>query len=318
MPNPRKHHYVPQCYLSGFTIEPGSSRLFVLDKETGRSYPSRIGDAGCERDFYILEVEEEGDPFAVERFFATIETGGAEALRFIIERQAVPDGDLYRKFMAFLAVMTVRGPAVLDAIEKPFAHAMKSILYQATGSREMFDRMMEKLKAEGKDVSGVTYESMRDFVRSDACVVTMGQNFRMSSLLKMLTTAEPLLAARKWTVVAAADGAPDFICSDRPVTLSWNKAELLHPLYSPGLGLKDTTVMFPVARRLALLGLFDVGGPLRGLDARGVALINVFTAMYAKRFVYSGADDFTVSMGEGQPLTDRQGFVDTIRRTSGA
>lgn len=61
---PRKHHYVPQCYLSGFTIEPGSSRLHVLDKESGRSYPSRIGDAGCERDFYIIELEDDGDPFA--------------------------------------------------------------------------------------------------------------------------------------------------------------------------------------------------------------------------------------------------------------
>jgi hypothetical protein len=315
---PRKHHYVPQCYLSGFTIEPASTRLYVLDKESGRSYPSRIGDAGCERDFYIIELEDDGDPFAIEKFFSTIEAGGAEAIRHLIERRAVPEGDLYGKFVNFLAVMTVRGPAVLDAIEKPFAHAMKSILYQVTGSREMFDRMMEKLKAEGKDVSGVTYESMRAFVRSDDCVVTMGQNFRMSSLLEMLKTVGPLLAARKWTVVAAADGVPDFICSDRPVTLSWNRAELLHPFYSPGLGLKDTTVMFPVSRRLALMGLFDVSSPLRELDARGVGLINMFTAMNAKRFVYSGADDFTVSMGEDRPLTGRQGFVDAIKTAAEA
>jgi len=309
--NPRKHHYVPQFYLSGFATEP--PRLFVLDKETGRSYPSRIGDAGCERDFYIIEVEEEGDPFAVEKFFSTVEAHGAEVLRFIVDRKAIPEGDLYRKFIAFLAVMTVRGPAVIDAIEKPFAQVMKSVLWYATSSKEAFDRFMEKAKAEGKDVSGVTFESARDFVRSDDCVVSMGQNFRISSLLTMLKPAEPLLAARKWTVVAAAGGAPDFICSDRPVTLCWNKAELLHPMFGPGLGLKETTVMFPVSRRLAVLGLFEGNGPLRELDAREVGLINMFTAMYAKRFIYSGADDFTVNMGEGRGLTGREGFMGAIK-----
>jgi hypothetical protein len=71
MSNPRKHHYVPRFYLSGFTAD--SPRLHVLDKETGKSYASRIDDVGCERDFYIMEVEEEGDPFAVEKFFSTVE-----------------------------------------------------------------------------------------------------------------------------------------------------------------------------------------------------------------------------------------------------
>ncbi len=313
MSNPRKHHYVPQCYLAGFSPDPKSPRLFVLDKESSRTFSSHVNDAACERDFYIIEVEEDGDPFTVEKFFATVESSGAEAIRFILEQRIIPRDALYGKFIAFLAVMAVRGPAVIDAIERPFAQAMKSMLWQVTASRETYERTMERLRTEGKDVSGVTYERMRDFVRSDDYVVSMGQNFRISSLLEMLKHAEPLLAARKWTVVEAAPDAPDFICSDRPVTLAWNRAELMHPLLSPGLGLPETTVMFPLTRRLALLGLLEVNAPLRTLDASGVGLINMYTAIHAKRFVYSGLADFIVNLGEGRPLAGRADFLEAVR-----
>ena len=56
---PRKHHYVPQTYLAGFTDSgENDGRLYVLDKDDGRQWPSNPGDTGCERDFYMLEVEE--------------------------------------------------------------------------------------------------------------------------------------------------------------------------------------------------------------------------------------------------------------------
>lgn len=316
MSNPRKHHYVPQFYLSGFTAEPGSSRLYVLDKEARRSYPSRINDAACERDFYIVEVEDEGDPFAVEKFFSTIEASGAEALRFITEHRTVPDGELYRKFIAFLAVMTIRGPGVIDMIEKPFAQIIKNVLWYATSSKEAFERFMADGSAEERaEVEGLTFKQARDFVRSDEYTVSMGQNFKLSLLFTMLEPAEPLLAERNWAVVAAADGAPDFICSDRPSTLCWTTP--MPGPFGPALGMQNTTAMFPLSRRLALLGLFERVTIPPVLNATAVGVINMYTAMYAKRFVYSGSDDFTVTMADGTPANRAQFVANSIRATDG-
>lgn len=311
MSNPRKHHYVPQFYLSGFTAEPGSSRLHVLDKEARRSYPSRINDAACERDFYIVEVEDEGDPFAVEKFFSTIEASGAEALRFIIEHRSMPDGELYRKFIAFLAVMTIRGPGVIDMIEKPFAQIIKSMLWYATSSKEAFEKFIADGNPEGKaQIEGMTFEEARDFIRSDKYTVSMGQNFKLSLLFTMLEPAELLLAARNWSVVTAADDAPEFICSDRPSTLCWTT-----PVPGPiglALGMQNTTAMFPLSRRLALLGLFEKVTVPPALNAKAVGVLNMYTAMYAKRFVYSGTDDFTVTLADGS-AADRAGFLSTVK-----
>lgn len=315
MSNPRKHHYVPQFYLSGFAIDSAARRLIVTNKVTGKCYPSTITDTACERDFYLIEVEDEGDPFAVEKLFSTVETDGAEAIRFITERVAVPEGLLYQKLISFLAALSVRVPAAVDAIDKPFEQVMKSMLWQATASKSTFDQMIEQLKSEGQDISGVTYESMRDFVRSDDYTVTMGQNFRISTLLDCLRTVEPLLAARKWTIVMPAEHSPDFICSDRPVTLSWNRADLVHPLFPPGFGVANTTVTVPLSRRFGLLGLFETKSSPRELDARDVGVVNMSSAIHATRFIYSGADDFSVNIGNGT-LTGRDGLLAALRQAA--
>lgn len=311
MSKPRKHHYVPQFYLSGFAAQPDSSRLYVLDKEARRSYPSRINDAACERDFYIMEVEDEGDPFAVEKFFSTIEAGGAEALRFIADHRSVPEGELYGKFIAFLAVMTIRGPGVVDIIEKPFARIIKSMLWYATDSKEAYEKFMADGDPDGKaQVQGMTYEQARDFLRSDKYTVSMGQNFKLRLLFTILEPAEPLLAARNWSVVAADDGAPDFICSDRPSTLCWTTP--MPGPFGPALGMANTTAMFPLSRRTALLGFFEkIEVPSR-VGSRAVGIVNSYTATFAKRFVYSGSDDFTVTLADGSQA-DRSGFLTTIK-----
>lgn len=311
MSNPRKHHYVPKFYLSGFAAEPGCSRLFVLDKEARRSYPSRINDAACERDFYIVEVEDEGDPFVVEKFFSTIEASGAEALRSIAEHRDMPEDQLYEKLIAFLAVMTIRGPGVIDMIEKPLTQIFKSMLWYATDSKEAYERFMaEGGPKERSQVEEMTYDQARDFLRSNKYTVSMGQNFKLSMLFTMLEPVGQLLAARRWSVVVAEDGAPDFICSDRPSTLCWTRST--PGPYSPALGMQNTTAMFPLSRRTALLGCFEEIKLPAYINAKAVGVLNMYTAMYAKRFVYSGSDDFTVTLADGS-LADRAGFLNTVK-----
>src|SRR5687768_11444215 len=96
----RKHHFVPQFYLAGFT--PSGTRddsLFVLDRQTGRQWQSSLTDAGCERDFYMLELDGKNDPQAIESFFARVEDHGAQALRRVVETGEVPTGEDYNKLI---------------------------------------------------------------------------------------------------------------------------------------------------------------------------------------------------------------------------
>ena len=143
MSTPRKHHFVPQFYLGGFT--PSGSKddqLYVLDLATCHHWRSSPGDTACQKDFYVLEVSGEGDPRALEKLFSEFETAGAEAIRFVVDRERVPDGKLLDKLIDFLAIMSIRVPAVIDAIEKPLAQVSKSILWQVTASKDRWEALV--------------------------------------------------------------------------------------------------------------------------------------------------------------------------------
>ena len=126
----------------------------------------------------------------------------------------------------------------------------------------------------------------------------MSQNFKMSMLVGLLDPAAFLMAARKWTVVRAPHDGPGFICSDCPISLCWNDPEDKGPL-APAFGMPDTSVMFPVNRSLALLGLFEASVPTSDVDVAGVGLFNMWTAFSARRFVYSAEPDFVVTLNDG-------------------
>ena len=67
---PRKHHYVPQCWLAGFT-ETGENdgRLWVTDFSRQRQWPTTPANTGQIRDFYRLS-DPAPDPVGVERAFS--------------------------------------------------------------------------------------------------------------------------------------------------------------------------------------------------------------------------------------------------------
>ena len=57
----RKHHYIPQCYLRGFTNGGGKkSKLRVIDAKTKTSFETGTQNVGARRDF--LKVDIEGQP----------------------------------------------------------------------------------------------------------------------------------------------------------------------------------------------------------------------------------------------------------------
>jgi hypothetical protein len=90
---PRRHHYVPQCWLAGFT-ETGENdgRLWVTDFSRQRQWPTTPANAGHIRDFYRL-ADPAPDPVAVERFFSRLERMVAPVLRALDTERRPPNDD---------------------------------------------------------------------------------------------------------------------------------------------------------------------------------------------------------------------------------
>lgn len=304
MSTPRKHHYVPRSYLARFTLTGATdSRLFVLDKSTGRQWPSTPDDSACERDFYMLEVDEgsEQEALAIEKFFGNIESIGSESISATLRDNRVPDGELRNKLVGFLSVMAMRVPGVLSRWDEANEQVMKTVAWYLTATPQAWQAHVEAMRREGVEVTEDSYEAIREFVLSEDYTVRMDQNTRLSTILHPLPELARELSRRHWTLVVGEPDAPDFICSDRPLTLCWNDSPPKLGRPPLGLALRMTTAMFPLSRRAALLGMYEAPFPTTTANAMLVGIVNAWTARYASRFVYSAEQDFEVTLHNRTP-----------------
>ena len=98
----RRHHYVPQFYLRGFS-DPNlqNEQLHVIDKEERRHFVTTPRNIALQRDFNRINIP--GYPMdAIERDLAQIEGQVATVLRSIAENATLPEEDTDRDYLIVL------------------------------------------------------------------------------------------------------------------------------------------------------------------------------------------------------------------------
>ena len=83
----RKHHYVPKSVLKNFTLNGAGKRLFVFDKQERRSFISSIYDAGAERDFNRIKIENMDINY--EEWFQELDNRLAEIVKKLIQEESI-------------------------------------------------------------------------------------------------------------------------------------------------------------------------------------------------------------------------------------
>jgi hypothetical protein len=76
MSSPRKHHFLPQFYLRGFSTN--RDGIFQIEKQQGRYYGCKIKDIAAIRDYHKLDGKETSDPQYFEKKLAELEGIQAE------------------------------------------------------------------------------------------------------------------------------------------------------------------------------------------------------------------------------------------------
>ena len=192
--------------------------------------------------------------------------------------------------MFFLALQAVRIPAFRDLITSVLQQVHKKVLRVIGSTAERFEMTVKKMKDDGIDIGKTTYEEVRRFIEDDAFDMEYPSDLFVQQLLVLFRDLFPYLADRNWSLRCAGETSGDFVCSDRPVGLSW--APGLETLAPPGFGMQGTIVSLPLSRKIALEGRFEGTSRVSTADARLVALINGQTVLAAEQCVYSPSDDF--------------------------
>jgi hypothetical protein len=252
MSEARAQHYIPQFLLQNFTANGrDDEHLWVtapLQKKRWKSLPK---ETGHQRDFY--RVEAEGiDPNVAEKFLSGLESDAAPILQTIIEEQSVPTGDAEREILTwFLAFWLARVPSPRKALDRSIdalnRQAVKLMLETPERWNEFVGRWREEGVLAAEEV--VDYASMKNFAESGEYTTRLEPNgFHVKMMVHSAEFIMPLLDQRQWGLLFSASG--EFVCADRPALFLDSPT----PEHGPGLGYKDTGLLFPVSRHLMLIG----------------------------------------------------------------
>lgn len=316
----RKHHYIPQLYLSGFTDSgEKSGLLYAHDLRERKTFRVKPANVAFENDFYRIDMPGI-DVDEIEKAFWELEGEAARVLKKIIHLELLPARRKdYAILMHFMAQVFVRRPSVRKNLRKTHEQVLRMYTQMAASLpdddlRAQFGRVRDQ----SPDMPEVDLDAFREFARADEYEIEFSQNFHIDNLMNALLpvaadTIAPLLAARHWILWVAEKGAGYFITTDRPVLLTWTIEVPAFYANSPGFGLENTLVIFPLSKTLAMYGRFEgPRGAILPASAKEVALINRMMSAQVTRFIYSTDENF-VWLKEDDEIGDRRDMFEAIR-----
>jgi len=255
----RHHHYLSQCYLKGFTKgKAKKSKLTVVDFKERKNFETIPRNVGGIRDFNRIEIEGV-DPNAIESALSEFEGNVASALKKLEEILDF-SGETKDLILNFFALLGVRSPERREHIRQYEAEVIEKMMCLSLESKERWEAQEAK-KQEGNPEyeSNVTYEELKDFFDSKEYKIELTTEHHIRNESIMVEAILPCLYGRNWVLIQSTDETGPFITTDNPVSLTWNQPEKIPPFYraSPGFGMGDTQVYFPVSKDLAMVGEFD-------------------------------------------------------------
>lgn len=281
-PEPRKHHYVPRCWLAGFT-ETGEKdgRLWVTDLSRQKQWASTPDNAGHIRDFYRLS-DPAPDPVVVEKFFSALEDAVAPTLRGIDQERKRPDNDELDVLLCFMAYQWVRVPGFRPLALRILDRISREELAKRLASHGTW---LASLKDVGVDPSapGAGYEEMRRFFESGEWNIRAETDWYMQRAFRGAETNHKSLRKRFWRTSVTEKGR--LIASDNPVILDGDKGKIV--------GFNNAEfVLYPISRHAFLTGTFD--RTLRPKENfKYFASMNTMMLLRADAQVYSHVSDFS-------------------------
>lgn len=298
----RNHHWVPQCYLKGFTKgRSKKSTLHVTDFETGRQFTSAPRNVAAGRDFNRVDIDGL-PPDYVESGIAVFEGKLDKALERICREREFTDPEDLNLVLNLIALLAVRNPGMRENVRHGHEQVMKRVMDLTLATKERYESSFVKAARAGalKAEDLLPYERMREFFDRDEYTISVSTTHHVGQELKLVDAILPLLGQRKWLLARALPGTGGFITSDHPVILQWADRPMTGGFGGPGFALRGTEVLFSVSHDLAMIGTFEGPDGFVDADEPQVALINGVIIGNWQRQVYARDDRFRYRMQDGE------------------
>lgn len=271
MSEPRKHHFLPQFYLRGFSID--RRGIYQIEKRTAKFYGCQIKDTAAIKDFHELDHEGVEDPNALEKSLAQIEGEFANHLTTFLAGGLInEDARLYT--IQLLSLLRMRVPALKRHIEASYPSTIRKVAEFLEKDGEFPappPGLEDKLKVKNLKIEVLNWK----------CLEIMFQLAANEELLQSLY--------RMRTTLFRAPFGTSFLTSDQPVSL-YHPSAAASP-YGAGPDTPGIQISLPLSSR-ALIQLDHQRGAHSACIAttEQVDEFNRRTAAMAQEYVF--VDEF--------------------------
>ncbi len=296
MTQARRHHFVSECLLAGFT-ESGSADdvLWVHDLQRRHIRRQRPKEVAHERDWNLVAISGE-HPQMVEDAYSDLESRAAPVIRRIEAQHELPSGEQLRDLLGFVAHLVTRGRHHRGWLRYATNRMNKLHLEMVAGTPEQLSETTERLRADAVDVGALDHDRVREIIDSDKYRIEPNQTWLVAHAVVDAERIFSLLRERHWGLLVA-HGTDRFICSDKPVTLM-----PVAPGGSVGWATRNSAAIVPLSKSVVLTGTYEplTWAPVRTMSQREhVAFTNRMTISNTG-FAYSAEKEFVWTNDDGR------------------
>lgn len=276
-PIARKHHYIPQMYLRSFSrLENRKHKVFGGAVKEFRFFSTTTEKICTVRDFNRVDIEGRR-PDELEETFAKFESQAANAIRNVSSTLTFSGNDKIA-ILNLVALLAIRSPWNRENIRQFEERTFKIMIGAMLSSKQRWESLQTRMRSEGRaSDKEVSYEELRKFYDEDEYDISVNREHHISMEFSQFDAVLPTFFRRKWRMLHIPDGRGQFITCDRPVGIICHNPEMLPALmrYSPGFGMRETTVLFSLTKFISLLGTFEAKhDDFIEADEMEIALVN--------------------------------------------
>ncbi len=221
MSEAKRHHYLPEMYLKGFSHD--AKKVALYDLETKKGYETSITNVGVVHDLYtIIDAQKEKNRSVDRLLFSDhIETPAAEAIRKINNQILISDEEkVHLSF--FIGFIANRMPSRREAVEELIKGYANAIIRQKFGTLE---DTVASISKQDQDVDLEEARELHAFATSSNYVIKPNNAEFIKTLIVLGVDLSKKIYSMSWTAYFAPKGT-SFITSDNPFMFASEAATL--------------------------------------------------------------------------------------------
>jgi hypothetical protein len=231
--------------------------VVVHDLQEKKTYETNTRNICAQRDFMRFEVKGR-KPDWLEEEFGKLESEAVAAIRDVA-KSGVLDGENKNYILNLMALLAVRSPEQRENMREFQARVAERVMDLVLEDKQRWESQIKKMEETKGNPSLVTYEDAKDFHRRGEYKIEVARERHIQTEIDLYNTVLQLLGQRKWTLYLVPGDYGEFITTNRPVVIAYIDPEKV-PAYlrhSPGFGLKNTEVYFPLTKHALLIARWD-------------------------------------------------------------